>query len=255
MNMPTFNDLLNDILNDYRNQFPEADTSQGSLIFIKSACLASALWGIYHYADFVGRQIFPDTANSVNLRRHAYIYDIQPLTDETDAALLARLLDRIRNPPAGGNANDYEEWALAVDGVAAAYVFPLAQGGESVDVVIVGVDPAIPGQDLLDDVTAYIAERRPVGARFVRILAPTILEQDVTMTVTLSGTITLDDINAEITACLNAMTPGQALYVAQLISAAIAAGAIDAVVTLPAATVTPDPDEIIRAGTISVTEA
>ena len=46
-----FDDLFNTILTDYKNQFPTADTSQGSLIYIEAACLASALWGIYYYQD------------------------------------------------------------------------------------------------------------------------------------------------------------------------------------------------------------
>ncbi len=58
----SFDELLDQILTDWRNQFPGADTSQGSLIFIKSACLASALWGLYKYQAWIARQIFADIA-------------------------------------------------------------------------------------------------------------------------------------------------------------------------------------------------
>lgn len=108
----SFSDLLDSILTDYRNQFPAADTSQGTLLFVKSACLASAVWGLYKYQDWISRQIFPDTADSQALEHHAYLFGLTRAAGETDAALLARLLSRIRRPPAGGNRYDYEAWAV-----------------------------------------------------------------------------------------------------------------------------------------------
>ena len=132
-----FDDLLNAVLTDYRNQFPEADTSQGSLIFIKSACLASALWGIYKYQDWISSQIFPDTAETEFLEHHTWVRGLARRVGETDAELLSRLLDYIRRPPAGGNKYDYIKWALTIDNVSAAYCFPLGQGLGTVDVVII----------------------------------------------------------------------------------------------------------------------
>ncbi len=135
--LKSFDELLDVILTDYKNQFPEADTSQGSLIYIKSACMSSALWGLYKYQDWISRQIFPDTADTVNLEHHAWVRGLARTYGETDSAYLARLLDLIRRPPAGGNKYDYVKWALSVDNVAAAYCFPLAQGLGTVDVVLV----------------------------------------------------------------------------------------------------------------------
>jgi len=134
--MPDFDTLLNNIITDYRNQFPAVDTSQGSLVFIKSACLASALWGLYKHQEWVARQIFPDTCSSGNLDRHAYFHALSRTYAETDESLLSRVLTAIRKPPAGGNVNDYEQWALSIDNVAAAYCFPIPSGPGTVDVVI-----------------------------------------------------------------------------------------------------------------------
>jgi uncharacterized phage protein gp47/JayE len=131
-----FDELLDAILTDYRNQFPEADTSQGSLIFIKSACLASALWGLYRYQDWIAKQIFPDTADTEALEQHAWTRGLSRTSGETDAAYLARLLEYIRRPPAGGNKYDYIKWAKEVDNVADAWCLPLARGRGTVDVII-----------------------------------------------------------------------------------------------------------------------
>ncbi|KAF0145127.1 MAG: mu-like prophage Flumu protein gp47 [Nitrospirae bacterium] len=133
----SFDEILNGILTDYKNQFPEADTSQGSLIFIKSSCMASALWGIHKGIEWTGDQIFPDTSSTENLEHHAWVRGIERTYEETDEAYLARLLDWIRRPPAGGNKYDYVKWALEIDNVAAAYYFPLAQGLGTGDVVVV----------------------------------------------------------------------------------------------------------------------
>lgn len=131
-----FDTLLNEILTDYRNQFPGIDTTRGSLVFIKAACLASALWGIYRAIEYQARQIFPDTSNTPNLEHHAWLRGMSRRPGETDAELLARLLSLIRQPPAGGNANDYVQWSLSIENVTAAWCFPLAQGPGTVDVVI-----------------------------------------------------------------------------------------------------------------------
>jgi uncharacterized phage protein gp47/JayE len=131
-----FDTLFAAILTDWRNQFPDADLSQGSLIYIKSACLASALWGLYKHQDWIAKQMFPDTAETEYLEHHAWVRGLSRTIDETDAAYLARLLDYIRRPPAGGNQYDYIKWAETIDNVTVAYCFPLGQGLGTVDVVI-----------------------------------------------------------------------------------------------------------------------
>lgn len=250
-----FDELLNEILTDYRNQFPDADTSQGSLIFIKSACMASALWGLYKYQEWISKQIFPDTADTEHLEHHAWVYGLTRTHGETDTVYLARLLDRIRRPPAGGNKYDYVKWALEIDDVKAAYCFPLAQGLGTVDVVIVANEATtgseIPTQELLYRVKAHIDDVRPVTASIVRVLGPTILTQDVTMTVT--GTnVNNTQIASDITAYMKTLIPGQTLYKSKLIQIAMDNGADNAVISAPAEDITVQSCEMIRAGVINV---
>ena len=246
-----FDDLFAAILTDWQNQFPEADVSQGSLIYIKSACLASALWGVFKYHDWIGKQIFCDTADTANLEHHAWVYGLTRQTGESDAELLERLLSRIRHAPAGGNKYDYEAWAGEVEGVKAAYCMPLAQGLGTVDMVILA-DGAeeIPDQELLDEVFAYIDAKRPVALGSLRVLAPTGILQDVTMTIT--GDADIDVIKGDIENYMNNLIPGEDLAIAQIFAIAIINGATNAVITEPSADVEADPLEIIRPGTITV---
>ncbi|KUG24582.1 phage flumu protein gp47 [hydrocarbon metagenome] len=130
-----FDVILAAILADWQNQYPEADLSQGSLIYMKSACQASMLWGLYKYQEYICKQIFPDTADTAMLEHHAWIHNITRKADETDAELLERVLDYIRRPPAGGNQYDYIRWAKEVDNVAQAYCVPIPTLGQ-VNVII-----------------------------------------------------------------------------------------------------------------------
>lgn len=252
-----FDELFNAILTDWRNQFPAADTSQGSLIFFRTACLASALWGLYHYQEWITRQIFPDTADTEMLEHHAWRRGLTRLPGETDEQLLSRLLLVLRNPPAGGNRFDYEMWAREIDGVAQAWCLPLRRGTGTVDVVILA-DPStgseIPDQDMLDAVLANIDAKRPVGMAAVdpvAVLAPTPIATDITMSVI--GDVDPAQLGDDISAYLGQMIPGQTLYRAQLIGLAVRAGANNVTLTAPAGDVTVQLTEMIRPGVISVT--
>jgi len=251
-----FDELLDDILTDYKNQFPEADTSQGSLIYIKSACMASALWGLYKYQEYISKQIFPDTADTENLDHHAWVRGLTRNPEESDSDLLTRLLDYIRRPPAGGNKYDYVKWAQEITNVKAAYCYPIAQGLGTVDVVIVAdkdlTGSEVPNQALIDEVKLHIDDVRPVAASIVRVLAPTIFSQSVSMTVT-GADVEKTQILSDITAYLNSFEPGQKLYVAQLTALAIGRGAENVTVTSPTADIITSGYEMIRAGAINVT--
>ena len=253
--VPTYDELLNAILTDYINQFPGADTSKGSLIYVKAAAIASAFWGLYQHQRWIADQIFPDTAATENLEHHAFIRGITRKANETDAELLARLLEYIRRPPAGGNKYDYVKWAMEVTNVKAAYCIPLGQGPGSVDVVIVA-NPAtgseIPTQALIDQVWAYIDNLRPVTAKYLRVLAPTILAQNVTLDGT-GASYNPAQTALDITAYLSGFTPGQTLYRSQLGNFAIVNGAEDVIVTTPAVNVVPTSMQIIRPGVVNVT--
>jgi len=249
-----FDEILNDILIDFRNIFPSVDVSQGSLAYMKAAGYASALWGLYRNQDWISKQIFPDTADTEALEHHGWVRGVTRTAGESDAVYLARQLDYIRRPPAGGNKYDYEKWAEEVDGVQKAYAFPLAQGPESVDVVIranvATTGSEIPDQDLLDAVSAHIADQRPVGARFIRVLAPTVVYQDVTMTGV--GSILAATVQADIAAYLTVFTPGQVLYLPQLTGLATANGVANPDLSIPAAMVIPAPYAMLRPGVINV---
>ena len=93
---------------------------------------------------------------------------------ETDESLLERLLDVIRNPPAGGNQYDFRRWALNVPGVTNAYVYPLRRGLGTVDIVITS-SGGLPSPATVTAVQTYIDSMRPVTAKNALVLAPSIV--------------------------------------------------------------------------------
>lgn len=87
---------------------------------------------------------------------------------EDDEALRARVLLRKRAGNAGGTEADYQQWALAVDGVTEAHVLPLRRGLGTVSVAVYTEGPdgyrAAAGADLRADVLAALDAERPVTA-------------------------------------------------------------------------------------------
>ena len=184
---------------------------------------------------------------------------------ETDAALLTRLLDVLRQPPAGGTANDYKTWALEVTGVDAAYVYPLRGGLGSVTVIplVVGSGPSrIPTQGLVDEVKAHIDTLRPVTVKTLQVIAPTAKTQAVTATVKPAAGYTFAQVQswvvAAITAYMDTLKPLEVLYKSKLERViSDVEGIDDRSVTVPAANVTPIDSggtaEMVTAGTITIT--
>jgi uncharacterized phage protein gp47/JayE len=90
--------------------------------------------------------------------------------DETDDELRARILRRIRQPPMGGSAYDYEAWALAVPGVTRAWCAPLEMGIGTVTIRFMMDDlrasnDGFPLPEDIDAVESYINTVRPVAVK------------------------------------------------------------------------------------------
>lgn len=159
---------------------------------------------------------------------------------ESDAALLSRLLARLRNPPHGGNASDYLAWALAVPGVTEAYVYPMRRGLGTVDVVIEGANGGLPSAQLITDTQTAINAVKPVTASCL-VLAPVLVPVAITATLTLSGTtlaIATAAINAALATYFAQLKPGDSVIKTR-IAALIAdtTGVVDFNLTAPAANV------------------
>ena len=75
---------------------------------------------------------------------------------ETDASLLERYFDRLRNPVNGVNANQYITWANSVAGVGGARCIPIWNGKNTVKVIIIGNDYKPASEHVVKLVQDYI---------------------------------------------------------------------------------------------------
>ena len=89
---------------------------------------------------------------------------------ETDEELRGRILLRIRQPPMGGDADDYVEWALSYPGVTRAWCYPLEMGIGTVTVRFMMDDlradnNGFPFPEDVLNVSNYLNTVRPVAVK------------------------------------------------------------------------------------------
>ncbi|EZI28382.1 baseplate J/gp47 family protein [Pseudomonas extremaustralis] len=178
---------------------------------------------------------------------------------EKPESLLARLLDIIQSPPAGGTVYDFKRWAKEVDGVADALVLPGRRGGGTVDLVITA-STGNPSAEVIALCKEHVLSLCSVIAD-VWVFAPTIRSVDSIALVEVADGYTLADVQvaaqAGYNALLGAMKPRETLKRSQ-IEAMInnLAGVIDRSVTEPVGNVKASDDPLlvgwIRPGTITL---
>lgn len=342
---PTFEEIRDAVLRDTLSLDPTADISADSDHYVHASRLASVAVGQYAHQSWIVRQIFPDTADSEYLERHANLRGIRRRnptaaagtisgsgatagsvisdglqikqgdlmfvtteavtvgsageysvsvaavtagsasniksaaaqwmaapagvpsectvqaeggTDaETDAELLARLLERIRRPAAGGNRYDFKNWALDVDGVTSAYVYPLRRGLGTVDIFITSSN-GMPTEDTIKNCQEYIDDVRPVTAKDVLVMAPDALTIDVDVSVYMPD---IDDVQSPVERALTEyfalLEPGEDLVVSQLEAiVSNVSGVQDRLLNTPRSNQVAETGEAVgwfRLGTVTVT--
>jgi uncharacterized phage protein gp47/JayE len=174
---------------------------------------------------------------------------------ESDEELLARLLQRIQQPPQGGAESDYILWALEVPGVTRVWVYPNGMGAGTVVVLFVtDNDPAgpIPDAATVAEVQAHIDSVKPVTAE-VFVAAP--IAQPINFSIKLSPNNAT--VRANVTAELEDLLyreaePNGTLLISHIREAvSIAAGEVNNEVTVPAADVVTTGGHMAIMGTIT----
>lgn len=111
---------------------------------------------------------------------------------ETDESLRERYYLKVRNPATSGNIYDYLNWALKVEGVGKAKIFPLWNGPGTVKVIIIDTDMKI-DTTLESRVYDYIETVRPIGAE-VTVNSPIAHTIDISASIELDNSKTLGEV-------------------------------------------------------------
>lgn len=178
---------------------------------------------------------------------------------ETPAELLARLLDVLREPPAGGKLTDYKRWCLEVPGVNSVFGYKRLRGLGTVDLFIT-TDTGVPSQALLETTYQYLWTMSPAGIKDVAVRAPA--EKFVNVHIKVDGAADFETalkprVMALIEGYFKTFEPGEKLVLSKLQSlVASAAGVSDVQIITPTvnvlAAVNGNALEWLRLGTLTV---
>ncbi len=169
-----------------------------------------------------------------------------------------RILARIRNPPEGGAATDYERWGLEVAGVTRVWVYPRFLGAGTVALAFVydGRDDIFPSSPERIAFRGHIDAKCPVhlvqNSIYVNVLTPSPLDPEIhldvdhdTPTIRLAVEAQLKDVLAR------EAIPGGTIIRSHLEEAiSLAAGEYDHDLVSPAANVTHTTGHMATLGTI-----
>lgn len=121
---------------------------------------------------------------------------------ETDEELRKRFIKVVNNPSTSGNKNHYEEWALEVNGVGRAIVYPLWNGNGTVKVMIVGNDNKPVLEEVITNCKLHIEENMPIGCQLT-VITPTNLDITIVANIELKEGYDKEEIKQEFEAKIN----------------------------------------------------
>lgn len=119
--------------------------------------------------------------------------------EESDADLLGRFLQRVRQPPEGGSVSDYERWALQLPEVTRAWVYPAYVGVGTVGITFVldGRENIFPLSADLLAMEAHLDALKPVTAELA-VFAPVPRPVDMIIRLTPNTTPVQEAVLAEL---------------------------------------------------------
>ena len=121
---------------------------------------------------------------------------------ESDEDLRKRFVKVVNNPSTSGNKAHYEEWALEVDGVGRAIVYPLHNGNGTVKVMIVGNDNKPVSEEIINNCKLHIEENMPIGCQLT-VTTPSLLNITIKANIELKEGYDIEDVKTDFESRLN----------------------------------------------------
>lgn len=204
------------------------------------------------------------TSAILGVKPHAVIKSMGGGADiESLSRLLARLIQRVQYPPAGGAPHDYVRWANEVPGITRAWCYPRYKGGGTTGVAIVCDDrlDILPTSDEIQKVTQYIEGHRnsvtglwegmPAGNELF-VFAPKVKKQAFTIRLVPATVQLKSAVQNALISYFETVKPEQKIYLSHLraiVSNVI--GEIDNSIITPSEDIQLGQGEIIQLGEIT----
>lgn len=118
---------------------------------------------------------------------------------ETDEALRRRYFEKKELNETSGNVAHYKTWAMEVNGVDRATVYPRWDGNGTVKVVIVGKDNTPCTQEVIQACEDYINEVKPLSEMVLTVSTPRLLNVVVSADVEIDENYTLEEVENDFT--------------------------------------------------------
>lgn len=112
---------------------------------------------------------------------------------ETDDELRRRFVKVVNNPSTSGNKAHYEEWALEVEGVGNAKVYPLWNGNGTVKVLITDNLNKQVSEEIINNCKLYIEECMPIGCELT-VTTPSNLYVAIAASISLKDGYSIEEI-------------------------------------------------------------
>ncbi|WP_394869653.1 baseplate J/gp47 family protein [Clostridioides difficile] len=121
---------------------------------------------------------------------------------ETDEELKERFYKIQKNQATSGNKAHYEEWALEVEGVYNAKVYPRWNGAGTVKVLLFGQNNQAVDSEVIERCKEHIEEEMPIGCTLT-VATPSILDISISATLTLESGYTLEFVKESFLESIN----------------------------------------------------
>ncbi|HBG9053165.1 TPA: baseplate J/gp47 family protein, partial [Clostridioides difficile] len=121
---------------------------------------------------------------------------------ETDEELKERFYKIQKNQATSGNKAHYEEWALEVEGVYNAKIYPRWDGAGTVKVLIFGVNNQAVDSEVIERCREHIETEMPIGATLT-VATPSILDISISATIKLEIRYTIDFVKESFLESIN----------------------------------------------------
>lgn len=144
-------------------------------------------------------KLIESNSNITNLVAHSDFKN--GLDIETDEDLRKRFVKVVNNPSTSGNKAHYEEWALEVQGVGNAKVYPLWNGNGTVKVLITDSNNKQVTEDVINNCKYHIEECMPIGCQLT-VSTPTNLDVAVVASIELKYGYSVEEVKEEFNAAL-----------------------------------------------------